>query len=171
MKTCRKCKQAKSEKTFALNKNAKSGLSSRCRVCESERGKVRYRKIKEKVKIQANEYRKNNYELRIEIERKSRAKNKEKHRPGKNARQSIRNKILTSKKYLILDKELRKIYDSHCFMCGSQEGQSIDHIIPISRGGTHSVGNIMTLCQRCNASKHARTITEWKHSRKKLGVD
>lgn len=170
MKVCRKCNQAKPEKTFALNKNAKSGLSSRCRACESERGKVRYRKIKEKAKAQAAQYRKNNYEIRIEIERKSRAKNKEKHRPGRNARQSTRNRILTNSKYLILDRELRKVYDSHCFMCGSTEDQSLDHIIPLSRGGKHSVGNIMTLCIKCNMSKHAKTITEWKHSREKLGV-
>lgn len=170
MKVCKGCEQAKPDSLFALSNVTKSGLSSRCKACESERGKARYRKIKAKAIEQARQYRKDNYDKRLEIERKSRLKNKEKNRPSKNARQSIRNRTLTHTPYLILDKELRKIYNSPCFMCGCTENQSLDHIIPISRGGSHSVGNIMTLCLQCNMSKHARTITEWKHSKDMLGV-
>jgi len=165
MKTCTKCGEMKPDHLFARNKTVKSGLSSRCKKCESTRGIERYARIKDKAKSQAAEYRTNNYEKRIEIERKSRAKNKEKNRPKKNARQSIRNKIVQSKVYTILPRELKKVYNSPCFICGSKENQSIDHIIPLSRGGKHSVGNIMTLCLQCNMSKHARTITEWKLAR------
>ena len=170
MKVCKACVQAKPDALFALSNKTKSGLSSRCRGCESERGKIRYQTIKNKVLEQSRQYREFNHDKRIEIERKSRLKNKEKNRPGKNARQSIRNRTLAHTPYLILDKELRKIYNSPCFMCGCKENQSLDHIVPISRGGSHSVGNIMTLCLQCNMSKHARTITEWKHSKDMLGV-
>jgi 5-methylcytosine-specific restriction endonuclease McrA len=116
------------------------------------------------------EYRKKNYEKRIEIERKSRLKNKDRYRPARNARQSIRNRKLNNEEFVILPKELERIYNSPCLVCGSDTNQSLDHVIPLSRGGRHSVGNIITLCLSCNVSKHARTLTEWKLSRKKIGV-
>jgi 5-methylcytosine-specific restriction endonuclease McrA len=170
VKTCRKCNQTKPYGLFALSVTTKSGLGSRCKVCESERGKERYAKIKDKAINHAREYRLNNYKRRIEIERKSRLKNKEQNRLRKNARQSIRNKILATSVYVILDKELRKIYASPCFMCGAKENQSLDHVIPLSRGGSHSIGNVITLCLNCNCSKNAKTISEWKHSKSMLGV-
>ena len=170
MKVWKVCVQAKPDAFFALSNKTRSGLSNRCKACESERGKLRYQRIKDKALNQSKQYRQNNYEYRIEIEQKSRLKNKEKYRPSRNARQSIRNKIIQGGVFLILEKELRKVYDSPCFMCGRKENQSLDHIIPISRGGSHSIGNIMTLCLQCNMSKNAKTITEWKHSKNMLGV-
>lgn len=38
---------------------------------------------------------------------------------------------------------------------------TIDHIVPISRGGTHWPDNIQLLCSFCNNSKHSRTMEEW----------
>lgn len=162
MKVCTKCNQAKPDSVFALSNLTKSGLSSRCRLCETERSKIRYQKIKDEAIKKAKLYRKNNHSLRLEIERRCRIKNKEKYRPSRNARQSIRNRIIQGKNYIILDKELKKIYNSPCFNCGSIENQSIDHIIPLSRGGSHSIGNIMTLCLKCNITKKAKFITEWR---------
>lgn len=37
-----------------------------------------------------------------------------------------------------------------------------DHIVPISRGGQHSVGNLAPACSACNTSKWASTVTEWR---------
>lgn len=37
-----------------------------------------------------------------------------------------------------------------------------DHIIPVTRGGTYSVGNLAPCCVSCNASKQNRTVTEWR---------
>lgn len=170
-KKCRVCNEKKPDKDFAKSKMVKSGLSSRCKSCESKRGIERYKKIKEKAKKQAAVYRINNYEKRIEIERKSRIKNKKKYRAKRNARQSIRNKVTLDKKYTILDKELNRIYSSPCFACGSLENQSLDHLIPLARGGTHSVGNIITLCLTCNMSKNKKTLTEWFKFKKMIGVD
>jgi len=123
------------------------------------------------MRAQMANLRKNNYEKRIEIERKSRAKNKEKNRPYKNARQSIRNRLVSDSKYVIIYKDLKRIYSEPCFNCGSLKNQSLDHRIPLSRGGEHKIGNMLTLCQPCNASKHSRTIMEWKLSKIKKGDD
>lgn len=50
-----------------------------------------------------------------------------------------------------------------CFYCGESpdEQLTVDHVVPLSRGGRHSIGNIVPACKRCNSSKHDRLIVEW----------
>lgn len=69
-----------------------------------------------------------------------------------------------SKRFNITDKDLRRLMRSSCWNCKTYNNQTFDHIIPLSRGGSHGIGNIMILCQTCNLSKHASTIMEWKIS-------
>ena len=165
MKTCTVCKIDKNISCFGVEKRTKSGFQASCKECNNLRGKERYLKIKEYAKKQAIEYRNKNYQKRIEIERKSRLKNKEKYRMLRSERQSYRNYAINSRRFLILPKELKKIYNSGCFKCGSNENQSLDHIVPISRGGNHSVGNIMTLCKNCNASKGNKYLVQWLYKK------
>lgn len=35
----------------------------------------------------------------------------------------------------------------------------LDHVVPISKGGSHTWGNVQTLCRRCNALKSDRILT------------
>lgn len=62
---------------------------------------------------------------------------------------------------LILPKELKRLKNSPCFYCGSSFKVELDHVIPLSRGGYHSIGNLVSACRSCNASKNDRLITEW----------
>src|SRR3990167_1390019 len=41
--------------------------------------------------------------------------------------------------------------DYQCKKCGSTDYLTIDHIIPISRGGLHESENLQTLCRSCNS--------------------
>lgn len=66
------------------------------------------------------------------------------------------------KVYDIIEKDYRKLFSSPCFICGEKE-ISIDHIIPVTLGGTHSIGNLQSLCKPCNSSKNNRLMVEWKH--------
>jgi hypothetical protein len=46
--------------------------------------------------------------------------------------------------------------DSHkCVRCGSDERLEIDHIVPISQGGTGDKENLQVLCVSCNRKKRA----------------
>lgn len=40
-----------------------------------------------------------------------------------------------------------------CCRCSSNENLSIDHIIPVIKGGTNEVQNLQTLCRSCNSKK------------------
>lgn len=43
-----------------------------------------------------------------------------------------------------------------CAECGSEADLTIDHIVPVSRGGTDDLGNLRLLCRPCNSKKGDR---------------
>lgn len=51
--------------------------------------------------------------------------------------------------------------DHHrCQYCGTTKRLTLDHVIPRSKGGKHSWDNVVTACEKCNAFKGSRTLTE-----------
>lgn len=53
--------------------------------------------------------------------------------------------------------------DYTCQYCGQRGGRlECDHIKPVSKGGKHVASNLATACFRCNRSKRAKTLTEWR---------
>lgn len=64
-------------------------------------------------------------------------------------------------------KSLRKrLYEAHpyCAYCDrpiKYGKSSLDHLIPVSRGGTDDPGNIALACLHCNQAKADRSPIEW----------
>lgn len=54
--------------------------------------------------------------------------------------------------------------DYKCVYCGSTEDLTLDHIIPLSRGGNNDASNLATACRSCNSSKGAKTLQEWRRN-------
>jgi 5-methylcytosine-specific restriction endonuclease McrA len=48
---------------------------------------------------------------------------------------------------------LLESHGKHCLCCGETKGLTLDHVIPLSRGGVHSISNAQPLCSRCNSTK------------------
>lgn len=49
-------------------------------------------------------------------------------------------------------------YDGKCLRCGEVKPMSIDHVMPLSLGGSNYISNIQPLCKSCNSWKHDRHI-------------
>lgn len=63
--------------------------------------------------------------------------------------------------FAITNKEMTRLYESACFYCGGKQNIQVDHILPVSRGGRHSIGNLISACKPCNMSKGSKTNMEW----------
>ena len=48
-----------------------------------------------------------------------------------------------------------------CVYCGSSENLTLDHIIPITKGGSDDQDNLACCCKCCNSSKNDKLLSEW----------
>jgi 5-methylcytosine-specific restriction endonuclease McrA len=47
----------------------------------------------------------------------------------------------------------------NCQYCGAHGGDlECDHVVPISKGGTNEMGNLVTACAKCNREKRAKIL-------------
>jgi 5-methylcytosine-specific restriction enzyme A len=52
-----------------------------------------------------------------------------------------------------------------CHYCGKEVGAralTMDHVVPIVRGGRSNRGNVVPACRACNAAKKHRLAFEWQ---------
>jgi len=65
--------------------------------------------------------------------------------------------------------ELLEEYNYLCAYCNTKSKKlQQDHVIPLSRGGEHTKGNIVPACPFCNSSKHDHPLLVWMYSRAQL---
>lgn len=63
----------------------------------------------------------------------------------------------------ITKEKRRRVYarDGHkCVLCGSTERLTLDHVVPLIRGGTNLDSNLRTLCEPCNHIKGSHRSDE-----------
>ena len=65
-----------------------------------------------------------------------------------------------STKYRELRKAILKRDDNTCAYCG-QEATTVDHIIPISKGGVDHETNLVAACTTCNYGKKDRDAKQF----------
>ena len=64
----------------------------------------------------------------------------------------------------------RKLAKGACYYCGRSvmpQDLTMDHIVPIARGGKTTKGNIVTACKECNNAKKQLLPMEWENYMKK----
>lgn len=90
---------------------------------------------------------------------------------GNLARARRRARRLQNGDFSVKSGDLARAYNRHqgrCAYCNKHiawEDVEWDHIVPISRGGSHSIGNLAPSCNPCNRSKAWKFITEWRMGR------
>jgi len=54
-------------------------------------------------------------------------------------------------------------YNNLCAYCGEDLGDkaTVDHDIPLSRGGLNNIENLVPACMKCNITKHSKTGDEF----------
>ena len=58
--------------------------------------------------------------------------------------------------------QLLKIYNYRCFYCGQRGGDMTrDHIVPLAKGGEHTMENIVPCCASCNSHKRQLDLKEF----------
>lgn len=48
-----------------------------------------------------------------------------------------------------------------CAYCSATGDMNLEHVIPISKGGPHDIGNIIPACFSCNMSKGTKPMEQW----------
>lgn len=59
----------------------------------------------------------------------------------------------------------RKIQPGVCHYCGAgvgRDGLTMDHVVPLSRGGKSKKGNLVPACKDCNNRKKYLLPLEWE---------
>ena len=59
----------------------------------------------------------------------------------------------------------RRIADGVCYYCRRQVGfraLSMDHLVPLGRGGRSVRGNVVPACKDCNSRKQSLLPVEWQ---------
>jgi 5-methylcytosine-specific restriction endonuclease McrA len=180
-KTCNKCGQSKANTEFGIRKG-KPGqndyLRQPCKQCERLVSKEWKQNNKQKAWANAQSWRSKNKIAWAEIQQKSYQQNKakrqqsmadyrkdnpEKLRTYANNRRALE---LAAKSFLITQKDISRLLMKDCAYCKLRPSQHIDHIIPLSRGGDNSLGNLTGSCASCNLSKGSKFLMEWKRGRK-----
>ena len=70
---------------------------------------------------------------------------------------------------------IKQLFDAakdcpHCCREMTTSTKSLDHVIPLSRGGWHSISNVEVCCLSCNASKSSKLLSEWLEADESLSA-
>ncbi len=57
--------------------------------------------------------------------------------------------------------EIKRRDGYSCCYCGATEDLTIDHVIPLSKGGPTDASNCQTACRTCNQAKGSLSLAEF----------
>ena len=146
MKNCTKCKASKDLAEFGNRKASKDGLQLSCKACLNASRAAWKKANPEKNAASRAAWRKANPEKEIAKRHRRRARE---------ASNGVN---------LVTATETAAIIAQPCMACDAPAPSTVEHLIPINRGGAHTIGNLAPLCKPCNSSKNDMTWTEWKYS-------
>lgn len=170
-KVCSRCKQWAFFDNWPRDKSHDDGLRSECRKCFTIAQRARYLKYQERNLAHAVAYKAANKEKVKAAQAATYQKHREKRyayarrykdlypekirrwvKAGDHRRRVLKKNAVgefSNSEWL----ELCQKYDNRCLRCGEQSVLTVDHVVPLSKGGTNYIDNIQPLCLSCNSSK------------------
>lgn len=176
-KLCSTCRIEKGIDNFGTNPSSKDGLRNECKNCRNAKTRFKYENdshFRKNESIRAAIIYLNNREYIL-----NRSKQWSKENPEKKVEQSHRRQArLYGQFEFDLPKDfvkiLNELQNNACAYCSRTDIKlTIEHMLPISRGGKHCFANVILACVTCNFSKHSKTLEEWleyNQSLLKLGI-
>lgn len=150
MKQCGKCNRYLKFDNFYKNKNNKDGLQSICKECFKQYYQNNYERIRNKQNEYKKQYRLNHPHMLFNDHIK------ERHGLESN---------ITEEQYF----EILAYFHYTCAYCGCDldyNNLTLDHIAPLSLGGTTDIWNIVPCCKSCNSSKNNKMyFIQWLASK------
>lgn len=181
-KQCKGCEENKPLEQYGKDAKQSDGKYPYCKDCQRQRNRDYYHANKEALNKYQRDWRLNNpgrsakrrrekyypkyRDDLIAYQREYARKNPEKRSKIKSAYRARK----LSGAFVVLDREFARIRRSSCAACGFSGPVEVDHVVPLSRGGLHCVGNLMPLCRSCNASKGNKLLVEWNRWRDRFSV-
>lgn len=165
------CKNNHRWNDLALTLQYMSGENWRCKLCEQERHRNRSR-LQSRIDYQKKWYQTNIKEQQRKARERMalRAQNlteEQKHRQrttgiiGAHRRRALERQVTIAKITRNQIRDRFQQFGNACAYCGNGNSLQVEHVVPISRGGTNTLGNIIPACSRCNANKHANEVYSW----------
>lgn len=71
-------------------------------------------------------------------------------------RRNYTSRIKQARNGISQNKRARILSSGKCVVCGATENLTVDHIIPLAKGGNNSESNLQVMCKSCNSRKGAR---------------
>jgi len=157
MKKCVHCLKEKPVTEFHIKRDGSVG--SRCLHCRGilNRSQTVFRqKNRERLAAEMRRYRFLNLQTVRETSRKSYFNNWENAQIHKKNRKAKLRLLRESSCRPLSSQEwsdIKKNQGGRCFYCGKVADLTLDHCIPLSKGGGHVKENIVGCCKNCNSRK------------------
>lgn len=160
MKTCNLCREDLPKENYSRCSARKDGLQNYCKKCAAIKRKKHYENNKEIEREQNRKWHQENQPWKKPEKIEYMSKWLSENRDRKNLTEAMRrNAIRANGGSVNIEDwiELCNLYGNVCLKCGKNE-VTMDHIVPVSKGGRHSIENLQPLCGSCNSSKGTKTI-------------
>lgn len=182
-RTCPRCGETKPANSFHRDPRTKDGLRSWCKVCRKDEHRRYYLTHSEEVKTRTSQHKRDHPEQRRRIAHAYQQANpargceysrrwRERHREVYLAKLRTYSQAHPEKvREHARTRRLRKLgvrngglgpaqwatilaaWRNRCAYCGKKRPLEQEHIVPLSKGGPHTVGNVVPACRSCNGRK------------------
>ena len=150
--TCRKCGKEQPSSAFHRDSKRSSGLHPYCKLCV----RAYHETIAPVLRQRNRDWQQANSEKVVQYSRKWAQNNPTKKRALNNDRRSrvhgAEGSFTASEWQALCD-----WFGNVCLRCGKPE-VTIDHVVPLTRGGSNMIENVQPLCRSCNPSKKTQSI-------------